>query len=484
MLNLRLRKQWNLKTERQQNSPDRRRRSETGKRMILEIPSGIIAAGILAGCVLPVFVKGSIVRAQKSEGVICDGVYLDQMDAGGMTKEEAETAYREYLGNVDSLTLTLTSSIGSYSIPMSDLHISVDVEQAVKQAYAYGRGGTVLSRYRERCELEKEGVTLIPPKRYDRAVLESKLSGEAWDLMKTAKNASVARIDGEFVVYEGEDGVSLMIDRTVNAVDKAFAKVWTGDSIELEAVTEVTHPKYNVEDFYGIDSLLGRFSTEYKSKKPERVQNLTVGASKIADQVVLPGEQFSVYDTVAPFTEENGYGNAGQYVNDELVDGLGGGICQVATTLYNAVLEAELQVDERYPHSMTVDYVKKGMDAAIAEGYQDFKFTNNTEYPIYIDAYAGGGVLSVAIYGHETRPANRRIEFDSRVLEEFEPGEPETIYDENLPAGEERITYEHRGYYVEVWKNIYVDGEQVDSVKVSGTQYNAVSRKTRIGTGQ
>ncbi len=444
----------------------------------------LYAFPVLLACAVLFFRQGGYAYASSAEGVICEGVYLDQMSAGGMTKEEAQAAYRDYLGNMDDLTLKLTSPIGSYEIPMSDLHVSVDVEQAVEKAYAYGRGGTILSRFREHCELEKDHVTLIPVKRFDHAVLESRLSGDAWDLMKPAKNASAARINGEFVVYAGEDGVSLMIDRTISAVEKAFAKVWTASSIELEAVTEVTHPKYTVDDFYGIDSLLGRCSTEYKTRKPERVQNLTVGASKIADQVVLPGEQFSVYDTVAPFTEENGYGNAGQYVNDELVDGLGGGICQVATTLYNAVLEAELQVDERYPHSMTVDYVKKGMDAAIAEGYQDFKFTNNTEYPIYIDAYAGGGVLSVAIYGHETRPANRRIEFDSQVMEEFEPGEPETIYDETLPAGEERITYEHRGYYVEVWKNIYVDGEKVDSVKVNGSQYNAVPRKTRIGTGQ
>lgn len=411
------------------------------------------------------------------------GIFLDTVDVGGMTKDEAVTAYQQYIKNMDSLYLKLTSSIGEYEIPFSELDVTVDVESAVEEAFAYGRKGNVLTRYKEIRALEEENVTIIPEKQFDEEILEDKLANDAWDLMKQAKNATVARIDGEFVVYAGEDGVSLMTDRTIAAIEKEFDKVWQARSIQLEAVTEVTHPEYTEEDFYGIDSLLGRYATEYSNRTPERIQNLMVGASKIADSVVLPGEQFSVYDTVSPFTEENGYGNAGQYVNDELVDGLGGGICQVSTTLYNAVLEAELQVDERYPHSMTVDYVKKGMDAAIAEGYQDFRFTNNTEYPIYIDAYAGGGVISVAIYGHETRPSNRRIEFESQVIEEFEPDEPQTIYDETLPAGEERITYEHKGYYVEVWKHIYVDGELTDSVKVSGSQYNAVGRKTRIGTG-
>lgn len=422
-------------------------------------------------------------ETQKRPNRIYDGIYLDTVDVGGMTKEQAMEAYGKYVTGIDDLTVTLTSPVGKYVIPLGEIKVDVDVEEAVEKAFAYGRKGNILTRYKEIQNLSKNPVTIIPKKEFDRDKLEDLLTNDAWDLMKQAKNATVARIDGEFVVYSGEDGVSLMTDRTVEAVAGEFEKVWQAKSITLSAVTEVTHPEYTEEDFYGIDSLLGRYATEYSNRAPERIQNLTVGASKIADSVVLPGQQFSVYDTVAPFTEENGYGNAGQYVNDELVDGLGGGICQVSTTLYNAVLEAELQVDERYPHSMTVDYVKKGMDAAIAEGYEDFRFTNNTEYPIYIDAYAGGGVISVAIYGHETRPANRRIEFESQVIEEFQPGAAETIYDENLPAGEERVTYEHKGYYVEVWKHIYVDGELTDSVKVSGSQYNAVPRKTRIGTG-
>ena len=423
-----------------------------------------------------------IANAQ-SEDTICQGVFLDMVDVGGMTRQQAVSAYQDYIKNMDSLTITLTSSEGEYEIPLSALNIRVDIENAVEEALSYGRKGNILSRYKEIRILENESVTLVPKKEWDDQILEDKLTNDAWALMKQAKNASVERVNGEFIVYAGEDGVTLMTDRTIASIEEVFKEVWKSESLILPAVTEVTHPQYTEEDFYGIDSLLGRCSTEYNSRVPERIQNLTVGASKIADSVVLPGEQFSVYQTVAPFTEENGYGNAGQYVNDELVDGLGGGICQVATTLYDAVLEAELQVDERYPHSMTVSYVDKGMDAAIAEGYEDFCFTNNTSYPIYIDAYAGGGMLSVAIYGHETRSSDRKIQFESQVLEEYEPGEEQTIYDDTLPSGQERITDAHKGYYVEVWKHIYIDGELTDSVKVNGSQYNAVSKKTRIGTG-
>ena len=97
---------------------------------------------------------------------------------------------------------------------------------------------------------------------------------------------------------------------------------------------------------------------------------------------MLPGEEFSAYETVSPFSEENGYHLAGSYLNGMVVESLGGGICQVSTTLYNAVLLAELEVVERHNHSMEVSYVQPSADAAIAESAgKDFKFRNNLDYP-------------------------------------------------------------------------------------------------------
>ena len=95
---------------------------------------------------------------------------------------------------------------------------------------------------------------------------------------------------------------------------------------------------------------------------------------------MYPGEQFSVINAITPFTEENGYEEAGSYNQGEVVDSLGGGVCQVATTLYLALIRSELQIDRRSAHSMPVSYVKPAFDAAVAEGSKDLKFTNNTDY--------------------------------------------------------------------------------------------------------
>lgn len=113
----------------------------------------------------------------------------------------------------------------------------------------------------------------------------------------------------------------------------------------------------------------------------------------------------------------------------------------------------------------------------------DFKFTNDTEYPIYIEGYAGGGSISFAIYGHDTRPSNRTIDFESKVINTIEPGDPEEIKDDTLEEGKEVVEQEaHTGYYVELWKNIYIDGVLTDSVKVNGSSYTAQAAKIRVGT--
>lgn len=424
-----------------------------------------------------------VTAAQSDKQTIYAGVYLDGVYVGGLTKEEAMEEYDKYIDGVEDLKLTFTTKAGSYATTLDEIGVSVSVENAVDTAFNYGRQGNILTRYKEIKALEEENVVLIPKKEFDEEKLRDKLENETGDIVTEPKNASIARQDGEFIVYAGEVGTTIKIDETIKEVKDVFAKEWEQKDIKLSAVVEEKQPQYTTEDFNKIEHVLGQAVTGYNSGQTNRSKNLATGASKISGTVLMPGEQFSMYNTVSPFTEDNGYADAGQYVNDELVEGMGGGICQVSTTLYNAVLKAELQVDERYPHSLTVSYVDLSKDAAIAGDYMDFKFTNNTEYPIYIDGYAGGGSISFAIYGHDDRPANRTITFESKIIETKEPGEPEEIEDDTLEEGK-TVTEQsaHTGYYAELWKHIYIDGELTDSVKVNGSQYRATAAKIRVGT--
>lgn len=447
------------------------------KQNILKVFVLFIVAGIAAASAY------HATAAESDKQTIYAGVYLDGVYVGGLTKEEAMEEYDKYIDGVEDLKLTFTTKTGSYATTLEEIGVSVSVENAVDTAFNYGRQGNILTRYKEIKALEEENIVLIPKKEFDEEKLKDKLENETGDIVTEPKNASIARQNGEFIVYDGEVGTSIKVDETVKAVKDIFAEEWEQKDIKLAAVVEEKQPQYTVDDFNKIEHVLGQAETGYNSGQTNRSKNLATGASKVSGTVLMPGEQFSMYNTVAPFTEENGYADAGQYVNDELVEGMGGGICQVSTTLYNAVLKAELQVDERYPHSLTVSYVDLSKDAAIAGDYMDFKFTNNTEYPIYIDGYAGGGSISFAIYGHDDRPANRTISFESKIIETKEPGEPEEIKDDTLEEGK-TVTEQsaHTGYYAELWKHIYIDGELTDSVKVNGSQYRATAAKIRVGT--
>lgn len=426
--------------------------------------------------------------ADTDNQTIYAGVYLDGVYVGGLTKEEAIQEYNRYINGIERLKLTFTTSSGSYSTTLNEIGIHVSAEDAVEQAFHYGRQGNILSRYKEIKGLEQENVVLVPAKEFDKNKLKDKLENETTEIVSEPKNASITRENGEFIIQEGVVGTAIKVDETIKAVEKTFAEEWQQKDIKIAAIVEEQKPQYTTEDFYAIDSVLGQAVTNYNQGNTARSQNLATGASKISGTVLMPGQQFSVYQTVAPFTEENGYANAGMYVSNEngdieTVDGYGGGICQVSTTLYNAVLKAELQVDERYPHSLTVSYVDHSKDAAIAGDYMDFKFTNNLEYPIYIEGYAGGGSISFAVYGHETRPSNRTIEFVSKTIETYEPGSPEEIKDDTMEEGTTRVENSgHTGYYAELWKNIYIDGVLTDSVRVNQSKYSAQRGKIRIGT--
>ena len=137
---------------------------------------------------------------------------------------------------------------------------------------------------------------------------------------------------------------------------------------------ETTEPKYTQEMVSKCQDLLGRYSTSYATSTAARATNVQTAAGRINGTILYPGKTFSTIKVIKERTEANGYKSASEYSSGKVVDGVGGGVCQVSTTLYNAVINAELEVVERSPHSMVVSYVDVSRDAAIAGDYKDFKF--------------------------------------------------------------------------------------------------------------
>jgi hypothetical protein len=235
-----------------------------------------------------------------------------------------------------------------------------------------------------------------------------------------------------------------------------------------------------------VKNLLGTYTTSYASSSSSRKTNVQRAASLVDGHVLFPGEQISVYSCIAPIEVSNGYELAHAYVGTDVVDSPGGGVCQVATTLYNAVIRAELNVIQRNCHSMRVSYVPVSADAAIAGGVLDLRFSNNLEAPIYIEALYDGANLSFNIYGEEYRPSNRKIEFESVQTGVINPpAEPIYTEDKSLPPGTEVVSRSAvTGYTGELWKHVYVDGVETEKVKINSSKYQASPAMISINTDE
>lgn len=234
-----------------------------------------------------------------------------------------------------------------------------------------------------------------------------------------------------------------------------------------------------VDELY--TDLLAEYETNFSEYHLNRSQNIKIATTKINGTVVLPGEVFSYNDTVGYRTELEGFKYAPMYIGGKLVDGIGGGVCQVSSTLYNAVLCANLEVVERKNHQFLPTYVEAGKDATVADGYIDFKFKNTRKYPIKIIATAKNGVLTVKIYGKK-----QEIEYDIKIqsqVKEFIPYETIYEYDDTKKTGEYIIVQNGKnGCECKTYKTVSLNGDVISKVIISTDKYSAMNQIIKVGT--
>jgi len=418
------------------------------------------------------------------EATILKGVMIDQVDVSGMTRDEALNALEAYENKLGDQTLKLGIGDNVVEAKLSQFGVTFANEEVVDEALGLGRTGNVVKRYKDQKDLQSQGKVYALSWKADEALVRAYVEEECTKYDQDAENASLSRVNGEFQFVAGKQGLVLDVDAAVSTIMNYLENGWTSDSAGevLELKTKVSEPEGSAEELAYVTDLLGTFTTSFSTSSSNRCMNVNSGAKHIDGTVLYPGEEFSAYETVAPFTAENGYAMAGSYLNGEVVDSMGGGICQVSTTLYNAVLRAELEVTERSPHSMTVHYVELSEDAAIAGTYKDFKFVNSTDYPIYIEGYTTPDKkVTFNIYGKETRDSSRTISFESVKVSETPAA---TVLTENggLPLGTKNVSKGSTGYVAELYKIVKVNGVETDRIKVNKSTYRGGNRVVTYGT--
>ena len=225
---------------------------------------------------------------------------------------------------------------------------------------------------------------------------------------------------------------------------------------------------------------LQEFSTRYDASNWGRSENLKIATEKIDGTVLMPGQQFSFNGVVGERTVQAGYKNAAIFEGDQVVDGLAGGICQVSSTLYNAALLANLQIDERYNHSFKTSYLAFGRDATVVYGIKDLKFTNTRSYPIKIDGYAENGIVNFAIYG---------IEEDEEytiniipVVNSSIPYDTQTKVNNSLAPGSVRVLQAGgAGARVTTYKEMVLNGAVISKEVITNDFYKAMPRIVETG---
>ena len=419
--------------------------------------------------------------AADTEGTILSNVYIGEVNVGGMSTMQARTACAAYIDGLNMGKVVFTCGEDSAEATLAGLGVAVDADRAVEAAYAVGHKGNVLERYRDNKSVasgEAYSVDLgfaLGDSAYQG--VEEAVSG----FNQEASPATIAMVDGEFDVRPEQVGRVVDVQATLDALYAKMNEVGVSGEYTVEVSCEETQPEVTSDELDGITDKLGSFTTTY-SGDAGRMANVENACSFINGTLVLPGEEFDTDAAIRPYTEENGYHYAAEYNNGQVVQGLGGGVCQVSTTLYNAVLYAELEVTQRANHSLTVGYVQLAQDAAISGDYKNFKFRNNTDTPIYIAGACEDGQLTFAIFGKETRPENRTLDFESVLVSTIPAGDSIVTVDDSLPAGAREVTQKaHTGYVAELWKHVYVDGELTDSIKVNTSQYNASPERVTVG---
>ncbi len=424
------------------------------------------------------------VQAREENDTILNGVYIGEVDLSGMTVDEATQAVSQFVEGLKSKNVTLGAANDCYvAVTAGELGLNWENPDILTEAASVGKKGNFIKRYMAIQDLKKGSKVYDLELSLDENAVRAVLEEQCTEYNIPAKNATMTRVDGSFEIEEGQAGEAVNIEESLLAIEDYFTgNEWDYQDAAIDLVVDVMEPKGSAEDLAKLTDVLGTFTTSYSTSSAARCKNVENGCRLINSTILYPGDEFSTYEAIKPFTEANGYFPAGSYLNGKVVESLGGGICQVSTTLYNAVLLSELEVTERNNHSMIVTYVEPSMDAAIAESSgKDFKFVNNWNNPIYIEGITEGKQITFTIYGIEERAPERKVHYESETLSVTRPDHEVITAAPGQGIGYITVESAHIGYTAQLWKVVEENGVEVSRDVINKSTYKVSPRTATVG---
>jgi len=354
--------------------------------------------------------------AQVKEPVFPMHLMVAGNDIGGMTCKELEEWLEEYADDRMNRHVTLTVLDNNYEYEMSSFGITWDNPELAGELKSYLPKGNFVERYLYQKDLQAAPVEQSVEFSVDEELIGQTVSEYTGHFNCDVENARVIKVEGGFQVVEAVIGREFDTEAIVSELTGLMTEFDETETLVYDFPHKDTQPQYWGDSFNFTFSVLGEYTTKSLGDTNRR-GNIIKSAEGINGRVLFPGEEFSALDWYGDVTEENGYFSAPTYMDGRQIPGIGGGICQTTTTLYDALLYAEMGIKYRSPHSMLVSYTPPSMDAMVdyATG-SDFLAYNNKDYPVYFEAAVNGDRLTIRVWGNETRPANRQIRYEHQIL--------------------------------------------------------------------
>lgn len=424
-------------------------------------------------------------RAYMDRDVIYPGIFIDGIHVGDMTVDEA----RELLSGsqtslADAFSVTVAIGNKTWTLDPSNVPATRDLGNVLEKAYAIGRSNTtdiqttMRTPFRERADqavaLRSSGVNLTTTASYDRDAVRAIVAEIAAYVTRDPIDAQIQSFDYNtrtFSFTESQPGVTidqeLLFQRITEALDRWDKNVM----VTVDPV--ITEPTISTADMVDRFTLVSAYTTKTTSDS-NRNTNIRLACEAINGTALMPGETFSFNKATGQRTTEKGYKSAGAIAAGQSIEEVGGGICQVSSTIFNAVARANLEITSRSPHAWPSNYVNIGEDATVNWPNLDFKFTNNTGSPVFLITYYKDRQMSAEIWGLSLGEGVT-IDLDSTIVQtNYPPTEAKYVYNPEMEYGLSETTVKARtGYVVETYKVWYKDGVETRRELLHKSNYKA-----------
>ncbi len=437
----------------------------------------IIAVSLIAAVLIGLLAAVVSVRQFASSEKIAPNVTIGGAAVGGLSQQEALAVVQEQLLPRLPAQIELTYPGGSCTVAPQRLGATVLLQQATAEAYQIAREGGIGNQLVTRLWLLRDGIDVPLTARVDEPQLRRALINLAPDINREPRDAEVSVVDEEVQIIPGQTGVSLQVEASIAALRLALTNPWCR---QIQLAVEVQPPAIAAEALADIEVVLSSYSTPFNPGQVGRTHNLELAMARINETVVEPGEEFSLNKVVGPRLTEEGYRSAPIFREGEVVPETGGGVCQVASTMYNAALLANLEILERHHHSRPVVYCPAGHDATVYYGQLDMRFRNSLSYSILILGGIEGNRLWAKILG------KKEDDYDVKLVRadiaKLSFGIKE-ISDPELEAGQEQLETPGRGgLRVTLFREVHKDGELIKRQRMHTDVYRPQTKVVRVGT--